>query len=58
MSPTNGALIKLEGVGKTFYTDEVETRALYDIHLEIKAGEYRRTVLAAHGRHVITHFKQ
>jgi putative ABC transport system ATP-binding protein len=40
MSPKNGALIKLDGVGKTFYTDEVETHALSDIHLEIKAGEY------------------
>jgi putative ABC transport system ATP-binding protein len=40
MSPRNGALIKLDGVGKTFYTDEVETHALSDIHLEIKPGEY------------------
>jgi putative ABC transport system ATP-binding protein len=40
MSPKNGALIKLVGVGKTFYTDEVETHALSNIHLAIKAGEY------------------
>jgi putative ABC transport system ATP-binding protein len=40
MTPRNGALITLDGVGKTFYTDEVETHALSDIHLEIKAGEY------------------
>jgi putative ABC transport system ATP-binding protein len=40
MTPKNGALITLDGVGKTFYTDEVETHALSDIHLEIKAGEY------------------
>ena len=40
MSPKNGALIKLDGVSKTFYTDEVETHALSDIHLEIAAGEY------------------
>jgi len=40
MSPKNGALIKLDGVGKTFYTDEVETHALSNIHLAIKAGEY------------------
>jgi putative ABC transport system ATP-binding protein len=40
MSPKNGALIKLDGVSKTFYTDEVETHALSNIHLEIKAGEY------------------
>ena len=40
MTPRNGALITLDGVGKTFYTDEVETHALSDIRLEIKAGEY------------------
>jgi putative ABC transport system ATP-binding protein len=33
-------LLKLEGLGKVFYTDEVETHALSDIHLEIKKGEY------------------
>ncbi|MGD8727237.1 MAG: ABC transporter ATP-binding protein [Gemmatimonadales bacterium] len=36
----NGGLIKLEGVKKVFYTDEVETHALSDIHLEIRQGEY------------------
>lgn len=36
----NGALIKLEGVKKVFYTEEVETHALVDIHLEIREGEY------------------
>ena len=36
----DGALIRLEGLGKVFYTDEVETHALSDIHLEIKKGEY------------------
>jgi putative ABC transport system ATP-binding protein len=40
MTPRNGALITLDEVSKTFYTDEVETHALSDIHLEIKAGEY------------------
>jgi putative ABC transport system ATP-binding protein len=40
MTPRNGALITLDGVGKTFYTDEVETHALSDIHLQIKPGEY------------------
>jgi ABC-type transporter Mla maintaining outer membrane lipid asymmetry ATPase subunit MlaF len=34
------ALIKMEGIKKIFYTDEVETHALADIHLEIKPGEY------------------
>jgi putative ABC transport system ATP-binding protein len=33
-------LIRLEGLGKVFYTDEVETHALSDIHLEIRKGEY------------------
>ncbi len=33
-------LIQLEGIKKVFYTDEVETHALADIHLEIKTGEY------------------
>ncbi len=36
----NGSLIKLEGLKKVFYTDEVETHALSDIHLEINEGEY------------------
>jgi putative ABC transport system ATP-binding protein len=34
------SLIRLEGVSKIFYTDEVETHALSSIHLEIQAGEY------------------
>jgi putative ABC transport system ATP-binding protein len=33
-------LIRLEGMGKVFYTDEVETHALADIHLEVNRGEY------------------
>src|SRR5690242_16893226 len=33
-------LIALRGVSKIFHTDEVETRALADIDLEIGAGEY------------------
>ncbi len=33
-------LIRLEGIKKVFYTDEVETHALSDIHLEIRNGEY------------------
>jgi putative ABC transport system ATP-binding protein len=33
-------LIKLTGIQKVFYTDEVETHALEDVHLEIKKGEY------------------
>src|SRR5688572_29012359 len=38
---TNGSpLIKLESLRKVFYTEEVETHALSDIHLEIRKGEY------------------
>ena len=33
-------LIRLEGVTKVFYTDEVETHALAGVHLEIAKGEY------------------
>jgi putative ABC transport system ATP-binding protein len=36
----NTPLIKLEGVTKVFLTDEVETHALSDIHLQILQGEY------------------
>jgi putative ABC transport system ATP-binding protein len=40
-SATNGKpLIKLEGIKKVFYTDEVETHALADVHLDIQPGEY------------------
>ena len=39
--PGNGApLIQLNGVRKVFFTDEVETHALADVHLEIREGEY------------------
>jgi putative ABC transport system ATP-binding protein len=40
MSTTNGSLIKLDALRKVFYTDEVETHALEEIHLEIRRGEY------------------
>ena len=33
-------LIRLEGVKKVFYTDEVETHALDNINIEIRTGEY------------------
>jgi putative ABC transport system ATP-binding protein len=33
-------LIRLDGIKKVFLTDEVETHALSEIHLEIKQGEY------------------
>ena len=34
------SLIRLDGVTKVFYTDEVETHALAGIHLDIRRGEY------------------
>jgi putative ABC transport system ATP-binding protein len=40
MMESNGILIKMEGVKKVFYTDEVETHALSEIHLEIQKGQY------------------
>jgi len=39
-SGSNGKLIRLDGVKKVFFTDEVETHALSDIHLEVDRGEY------------------
>ena len=40
MSTTNGTLIKMQGVSKIFFTDELETHALASIDMEIKKGEY------------------
>src|SRR3981189_1985624 len=40
MADANGTLIKMQGVKKVFLTDEVETHALEEIHLEIKKGTY------------------
>ena len=40
MMDANATLIKMEGVKKVFLTDEVETHALEEIHLEIKKGTY------------------
>jgi putative ABC transport system ATP-binding protein len=34
------SLIRLDGVTKVFYTDEVETHALSNIKLEVRKGEY------------------
>src|SRR5579862_2470454 len=36
----NQTLIHLSGIRKVFYTDEVETHALLDIHLDVLSGEY------------------
>jgi putative ABC transport system ATP-binding protein len=40
MQPSQEPLIKLDGVTKVFYTDEVETHALAGVHLQIFPGEY------------------
>ena len=40
MSTTKDCLIRLDGISKVFVTDEVETHALSEIHLEIQRGEY------------------
>ena len=44
MSTTNGSaetpLIRLRGVKKVFYAEDIETHALSKIHLEIERGEY------------------
>ena len=37
---SSGPLIKLDGVRKVFYTDQMETHALADVHLEIARGEF------------------
>jgi putative ABC transport system ATP-binding protein len=40
MSGNGTSLIQLQGIKKVFFTDEVETHALADVHLDIKQGEY------------------
>ncbi len=40
MAQNGQPLIKLDGVTKVFFTDEVETHALSGIHMEIAKGEY------------------
>ena len=40
MAGNGTPLIQLNGVTKIFFTDEVETHALADVHLEIREGEY------------------
>ena len=37
---SNPALISLKGIHKSFLTDELETRALDDVHLQIRSGEF------------------
>ncbi len=38
--PTTNSIIRLSGINKIFFTDEVETHALEEVHLEIGRGEY------------------
>ena len=40
MSDSRETLIQMVSVGKVFVTDEVETHALSDVHLEIARGDY------------------
>lgn len=40
MAGTDDTLIKMTGIKKVFYTDEVETHALADVHFDIRKGEY------------------
>ena len=40
MNASADSLLRLEGIMKVFYTDEVETHALAGIHLDIKTGEF------------------
>jgi putative ABC transport system ATP-binding protein len=40
MAANDQTLIRMTGITKVFYTDEVETHALSGIHLEIRKGEY------------------
>jgi len=40
MADDSHPLINLEGLSKVFYTEEVETHALSDIHLNIQRGEF------------------
>ena len=40
MTGTTQPLIRLEGIKKVFLTDEVETHALSEVHLDVRQGEY------------------
>ena len=40
MNDENEPLIRLVGVRKVFYTDEIETHALSDVHLEVQSGQF------------------
>jgi putative ABC transport system ATP-binding protein len=40
MTSANGTLIIMQGLKKIFYTDDLETHALSDVHLQIDRGEF------------------
>ena len=40
MNESTESLISLKDVKKIFFTEEVETHALSEVHLEIRSGEY------------------
>ena len=40
MNDETEPLIRLIGVRKVFYTDELETHALSDVHLEVHSGQF------------------
>ena len=40
MAPANGTLINMEGVKKVFFTEDLETHALSDVHLKVGKGEF------------------
>ena len=40
LTPNSDALISMRGIKKVFVTDEVETHALVEVHLDVKQGEY------------------
>ncbi|HEU4536609.1 MAG TPA: ABC transporter ATP-binding protein [Polyangiaceae bacterium] len=40
MAETNEAVLRLEGVHKVFFTDDVETHALADVHFSVRRGEF------------------
>jgi putative ABC transport system ATP-binding protein len=40
METASKPLIQMDGVGKVFLTEEVETHALSNVHLDIRSGEY------------------
>ena len=40
MASANGTLINMEGVKKVFFTEDLETHALSDVHLKIGKGEF------------------